>query len=97
MSLGTLLVLALAAWRVTRLITADSIFAGPREAALRRLTAGKAESKPAELLTCAWCMGMWVSAAVVGGYDAVASVPIPVYVWLAVAAAVGILASIDQR
>lgn len=56
------LVTVLACARLTRLITRDSIFERPRLALINRL--GPA-SKPAELLTCDWCMAVWVSACVV--------------------------------
>lgn len=79
---------ALAAYRLTRLVTADSITQGPRDAiidAAYTLTGrypsmsasaeeqgwqGVAESDPdvpklAELVTCRWCAGMWVSLGIV--------------------------------
>lgn len=85
-----LLLDALSAYRLTRLITADNLLDGPRDAvvawAYRRYRpdvpalvcfddhpgewAAKAESdpaapKPAVLVTCRWCAGMWVSLGVV--------------------------------
>lgn len=54
--------LALAAFRVWRLIAADTILDGPRERLLRagdrRTTRGK---KLEEFLTCPWCAGFWIT------------------------------------
>lgn len=53
----------LAAARITRLVTRDTITAPLRMAVVNR--AG-IESKLAELIQCDWCTGMWVSAATMG-------------------------------
>lgn len=63
---------ALAAYRLTRLITRDSLPPLPalREAVRERYDRlqdqrGRAETHPvAELIECPWCMGFWVSAGV---------------------------------
>lgn len=84
-----LVVDALAAYRVTRLATADTIFHGPRDAIVRwsyRRQGREAVERPmpevpgawaevamadddppklATLVTCRWCMGVWVAAGVV--------------------------------
>lgn len=49
----------LAVARITRLITSDVIFAGPRGRALKRVGLN---SRAAYLMTCDWCMSMWVAA-----------------------------------
>lgn len=54
-----MLVYALAAARVTRLITDDAIFDAPRNALLARLPDG---SKLAYLLVCRWCASVYVAA-----------------------------------
>lgn len=79
---------ALAAYRLTRLVTADSITQAPRDALIEATytAAGRAEDmrsgadaqgwqgvaeadpdvpKLAELVTCRWCAGMWVSLGIV--------------------------------
>jgi hypothetical protein len=58
-----LVVLALGAARLTRLVVEDTITLPLRQAAVRRLGA---ESKVAYLLHCRWCTGLWVSTLLVG-------------------------------
>lgn len=58
-----LLILALAAYRVTRLITEDSIFDTPRNRLLAWLETHRL-GKVAEALSCHWCTGVWASLAV---------------------------------
>lgn len=53
----------LAAARITRLVTRDSITAPIR---MRLVNLFGIDSKPAELLQCDWCTAVWVSAATVG-------------------------------
>lgn len=55
-------VLALAAHRLTRLALLDTMpFGTLRDRLIRR----KPHGRVAELLTCPWCLGWWVSASVV--------------------------------
>lgn len=56
-------IVALAAARITRIITRDAITAPARMWLVNRLGV---ESKIAELLQCDWCTGFWVSFGVVG-------------------------------
>lgn len=53
-----LVVCALAVARATALVVADDITQPLRDAALRRLHAG---SPIAELITCPWCVSMWLA------------------------------------
>lgn len=57
---------ALAAARITGLIVADAITAGPRNALLAWLDPadGSLGAFIGTLITCPWCAGMWVCAAV---------------------------------
>ena len=71
---------ALAVHRLTRLVTKDAITQRPREAVIRRAYRGPrmrgglswedyAHSDPhppaiAKLVTCSWCAGVWMAAAV---------------------------------
>lgn len=48
--------------RLTGLITADEITKKPRKAILRRLDE---DSEIGTLLTCQWCMSVWIAAVVV--------------------------------
>lgn len=56
----TLILTILAVARVTRLVTADYLTAGPRAWALKRLDG---HDKAQYLLVCPWCLSMWVGAA----------------------------------
>lgn len=53
-----LLLAALAAARITRLITTDRLFEAPRLWAVNKLGP---LNLSAYLITCQWCMGLWVS------------------------------------
>lgn len=81
-------VLALAAHRLTRLGLLDTM---PFGALRERLVNRKPDGRLAELLTCPWCLGWWVSLGVV----AAASV-LPRRVWqpLAVALAASSVAAL---
>lgn len=67
MDLVTLLLTALAAARITRLITTDRITQAPRSWILRRLPD---ESLLAYLLVCDWCASVYVGAALAGAGSA---------------------------
>lgn len=62
----------LAVYRITRLITADALFDDWRDSALEEidlahqsgLISAKASEKIQYLLTCPWCMSIWVAGAV---------------------------------
>lgn len=58
-------ILGVFAFRVTRFIVADSLIEGTREKFLTWLLGPKNlplwRDKLAELLTCYWCVGVWVS------------------------------------
>lgn len=96
--LALLLVLAAAAYRLTRIVTRDTLplFARPREALLRRWTANKATDWKAEGLLCGWCVGAWLSTLVVLAADLASSVPLPGLMVLAVSSGVGFLGLLDQ-
>lgn len=53
---------ALATWRIVRFIQRDSLIEEPREELINRY----GHLKISELLTCPWCLGIWVAAGVVG-------------------------------
>jgi len=52
------IVLALATYRVTRFLTTDHLFEGPREKIFNRYN--PSQSKIGYLFTCEWCMSIWV-------------------------------------
>ena len=50
-------------------------------------------SKVSYLLSCPWCLSIWVGAGVVAGVDYLTSVPLPMLVWLTSSAVAGFLSS----
>src|SRR5581483_4167019 len=68
-------VMVFAAYRVTRLVTLDTILDRPRDAWWRRFPPeahGKKKAHPlGYLLTCPFCAGFWVSVATVAASHAV--------------------------
>jgi hypothetical protein len=90
------LVLALAAFRITRLLVADEFppVAAVRERVTRRFGG---DSSPAYLVHCPWCTGVYVSAALVAALDWLTdhTVLAPALLIAAVSAAVGYLAALD--
>lgn len=66
----TLVVLALAGYRLTRLVVLDTILDGPRDWLLRRLATrphvkAPVRAKLSELLQCVYCVGVWATLAIV--------------------------------
>lgn len=88
------IVYALAAYRITRLITHDSL---PPMARLRDYVLNRWGDNPwSELIVCPWCMGVWVSF----GTTALVSTPADmIYRWVAVplamATIIGVIANRD--
>lgn len=94
MSAVELLVLALAAYRLTRFLVEDHLFEGVREFIWKRWNPG---TKLGYLFTCYWCMGFWMSSFIVAGYILIPSVMFIVALVLALSAAVGIISKIVDR
>lgn len=92
-SLGLLLVLtALAAYRLTRLVTTDDVPFGQFRFRLLSRWSG---TLAADGLTCAWCVGSVISWALVAGVAQVRSIPLPAIAALAVSCVVGFLGNHD--
>jgi len=70
----TFVILALAAFRVTRVITTDVVFESVREKIWKKFPSSKGFGY---LITCDWCTGFYVSIAFVLAY---LLVPVIVYV-----------------
>lgn len=69
MSAVTLLLIALATARLTRLVTTDVLLEKPRHWALQRLAdRGPVRDKLAYLIVCDWCASVYVGAAVAGAW-----------------------------
>jgi hypothetical protein len=95
-----LLLLGLACYRLTRLVTADTFppIAGPRER-IDRATMGGRWGWVGKLLTCHWCASGWVSLAIVAGVDLFSGqrVPLPPVMWLAVWAVGAMIAQLEPE
>lgn len=79
--------LSLVTYRVARLAIDDTIFDAPRARMHGWLTAGGwFRQKLSELLGCPFCLTIWVAAGAVALTLPFASVPLPVWTWLASAA-----------
>jgi hypothetical protein len=48
-----------------------------------------------QLVECAWCIGFWLSGAVVLAASLVGSVPLPILTWFAVSTLVGLIGEVD--
>lgn len=91
-------ILWLATYRVTRLFVADSVLDGPRERLFARWPPDddyaadnrRPVSKLGQLFNCWFCIGFWLSGAVVVVSVQYVSVPLPVLWWWAVSGAVGL-------
>jgi hypothetical protein len=105
-TLALFLGISLCAYRLTRLITKDSLFDNQRKAWLKRFppdtaharAAGKRASdvsKWGQLIVCAWCIGAWISGLVVAIVSIVGNVPLPILWWFATSTAVGLIARLD--
>lgn len=95
-----LVINALAAYRLTRLLTRDSLPPLPamRQTLTDRLNRGRTSEHPvAYLVGCPWCLGFWVSVAVVLLESAVPAVWIWVATPMAFSAVVGHLAGRDHE
>ena len=71
----TFLLIALATYRITRIVTADKVTERPRAWAEDRAADG--HPKLTYFVTCPWCVSIYIASAVVGITDLVASVPLP--------------------
>lgn len=98
----TVALICLASHRLTLLVIDDRITRRPREWLQDRAETRYEErteiSSSSEwlswggyLLNCPWCMGAWISGVVVAVTAQVASVPLPVLVWLTASTVVGLL------
>jgi len=83
-----LLILALAVYRLTRLIVEDRLLEPAREWVWKRRGP---DTMVGYLLTCYWCTSIWVSAAVVGLYLLVPPVMLVVCLVLALSAVAGLI------
>lgn len=83
----------LAVWRLTRLVTSDTISEGLRD----RVAADPRLGLLAEGLECDWCVSVWASGLVVGLGRLVPGVWQVLRLWLVLAMLVGLLAERAKR
>jgi hypothetical protein len=91
LDLPTLLVLALATFRVTRLVTTDTVLSRPREWLWSKFP--PESSWLGYLVSCDWCTGVWVGSTFAVAHTIVPTVTYPIALALALAAVAGILAA----
>jgi len=86
----TFVILALAAFRVTRVITTDTVFEAVREKIWKKFPPSKGFGY---LITCDWCTGFYVSIAFVLAYLLVPVIVYVVSLVLSISAIIGLLAN----
>jgi hypothetical protein len=85
------LILILAAYRLTRLITTDTLLERLRECWWRRFPPS---TQLGYLITCDWCTSVWISAPLVLMYSIYPTATIYACATFALSAAVGIMAAL---
>ena len=86
----TFIILALATFRFTRLVTTDVIFDTPRQWIWKKFP----PSTPlGYLLTCDWCTSVWVASLITISYTIVPTITLIGALPFALSAVVGILAA----
>lgn len=90
----TFIILALAAYRLTHVITTDAIADGFREWVWSKYPP---ETKIGYLITCNWCTGLWVSVLFVAGILLLPQMTFVVSLVLAISAAIGLLSALIER
>jgi len=94
MSAVGLAVLALATYRLTRLVTRDSITAPLRERVWRRFP--PETTRVGYVLTCEWCASVWTASLLVVS-STMLTASRPVLLVLAVSGATGLLTAYEDR
>lgn len=86
-----IVVLGLVTYRVTRFLIADTLIAQPRRKLLDWIAPQVGPMPPKwrikiwELLTCPYCLSIWVAGGAVGLTAIWRDIPMPVWTWLATA------------
>lgn len=87
-------VFALAAFRLTRIITTDTVADNFRQWVWSKYDPS---TKIGYLITCNWCTGFWVSLLVVAGASVLPQLTFVVSLVLAISALVGLLSAWAER
>ncbi len=90
----TFVILALAAFRLTHLITTDAIADGFRTKVWKKFPPS---TKIGYLITCNWCTGFWVSVFLIISYLVLPVATLVVSLILAIAASVGLIFAWIER
>ena len=86
----TYVIMALAAFRLTRLLTTDVILEGLREKIWKKYPPS---TKLGYLFTCNWCMSIWAAAFIIGLASLLPTVAYVVSLILSISALVGLVAT----
>jgi len=89
------LLLSLAAWRITRMLILDEVFATARDRIWDRFP--PESTKFGYLFTCFWCLGFWVSLILSLIYFVVPVIALGIALVFALSAVVGILQHVMDR
>ena len=89
------ILLTLATYRLTRLITEDTIFSNLRDKFWSKFP--PESTKLGYLITCPWCVGFWLSLIVIFCYTIVPLQTIWLSMILSVSALVGLLTALEHR
>ena len=89
-----LVILALGVYRLTRLGTTDVVLEKLRERWWRRFPP---DTAPGYLLTCDWCLSIWISAPTVLMYSMYPTATVYVCAVFALSAAAGIIAALVRQ
>lgn len=103
----TVVLVALATYRLTHLVVSDTITKGPRETLQLRFEARKEkrsgtvtpdewQSSIAYLLSCPWCASIWVGGLVTLITALTVGVALPVLTWLTASAVTGFLSEVTD-
>lgn len=103
----TVTLLCLATFRVTYFLVSDQLIQEPRakmtnwletrkENKTGKVTHVEWQSKLAYLVTCPWCMSVWIGAAFTLVTHVFYDVPVPVLTWLTSSAVTGMLATLVE-
>jgi len=84
----------LTVYRATRLITTDTFPPCERLRAIVERRYGE-DSSITYLISCPWCMSVWLGAIIVVATDVVVGLPVPVLIWASASGVTGFIASVE--
>ena len=94
----TIVLLCLATWRTTRLVTRDTLpLVADPVARLQAFVLRHAGKRWAEGLDCPWCVSVWVGGALTLAAALTVGVPLPWLVWPVTSGVAGLLDCVEDR